>query len=228
MPPSAMMSCRSCGAPLSPDGGALFVVCRHCGGLERLSLGAHERPDAPRTERLRLERTPEGIRITYRWISQIDWLLALMSMVLLLPFALFASVLLIGSYRRQDTLLGTFATAALGLFVAYGLSRLARSTVFEVRRGELIVRRRPPLTRNLYFKGTEIQQLVSSQEAYVVQRQGHQQEYRAYGLSVVLKDGLRVKLQGHMPEAGDPLFIEQQVERALGLADRPLAGEIPR
>jgi hypothetical protein len=233
MPPSETMQCRSCGGPLSPDRFAALVACRHCGGVQAVTIGAHERPEAPRTERLTLERTPEGIRITHRWISPPDWILAVMGLIFLLPFAVMVTLAMFGSegtvapLGRSLRVLGTWIVAGCALFIAYGLARLARSTVFEVRERELVVRSRPSLTLSLYVKATEIQQLLTHQEVLVVGRHGGQ-DYHVYGLSVVLRDGQRVKLHGRMPEAGDPLFIEQQVERALGLADRPLAGEIPR
>ena len=38
----------------------------------------------------------------------------------------------------------------------------------------------------------------------------------------------RVTLLSNLPNADDALYVEQQVEKRLGIVDRPVEGEIPR
>jgi hypothetical protein len=132
------------------------------------------------------------------------------------------------SFRGGPALFVALLAIGMGLFIANGLLGFVKRTLIEAEGGWLTVRQRPfSWSREMSFKATEIEQLTSSQEAHHAGGPG-QREYRMYGLSAVPKGGQRVKLLGHLPEAADALFIEQRVETALGLVDRPTGGELSR
>jgi hypothetical protein len=149
--------------------------------------------------------------------------LALIGALLVPPTVM---VLVIATFEREPG--PVLLACAMGGVSLVTLGRLFQRTVVEVRGGELAWWTRPfTLSREVYLKAAQIDQLASVQEWHQAGRDAVTQ-YQMYGVSVFLKDGTRLKLARHLPEAGDALFLEQQIERALGLADRPVGGELPR
>ncbi len=45
---------------------------------------------------------------------------------------------------------------------------------------------------------------------------------------MVTRDGRKVKLTSDLESSEEALYLEQAIERALGIKDQPVRGEIPR
>ena len=50
----------------------------------------------------------------------------------------------------------------------------------------------------------------------------------SYEVYLITTDGKKQKLVGGLREPQQGLYIEQAIERYLGIEDRPVAGELPR
>jgi hypothetical protein len=116
---------------------------------------------------------------------------------------------------------------AVGVLLTYTvLAMYLNRTVLEISEGRLTVRHGPlPWPGNRALDVSEVEQLYC-QEKVSRNRQGAASS--TYTVSALLKGGRRVPLLDSLPRRDDALFVEQLVEKYLGIDDRPVGGELPR
>ncbi|HLL81650.1 MAG TPA: hypothetical protein VK420_03325, partial [Longimicrobium sp.] len=115
---------------------------------------------------------------------------------------------------------------AVGLFLAYfTVAMFVNTTEVVVADGVLTVRHGPvPWLGNRQIATGSLEQLYCEEHVSRT-RNGTTITYsvRARG-----KDGRMVKLVSGLPERAQALYIEQEIERHLGIADRAVAGQVRR
>jgi hypothetical protein len=111
---------------------------------------------------------------------------------------------------------------AVGIILPYlAAAFLMNETLIEVGQGELTVRHRPlPFPGNRTLKTRDVRQL------FCIERTGRKGGV-SYHVMAQLASDREMKLVSGLPGAREARFIEQRIERRLGLSHCAVSGEIP-
>jgi hypothetical protein len=226
-PPLVDLKCRNCGAALaatdiSPQLGA--ARCGHCRSLFALPAAAPAaipRPQAPLPPALSVRTEADTLVITRRWRSAAAWFL--------LFFAVFWNGFMVVWHGISLASGAWFMSAfglihtAVGLFLIYYVAALfVNSTVIRASRGGLSVKTGP-----LPWKGDCTLDASSATQFFCTEKihRGKNGSSTSYTVEVVLPGNQRRSLATGLPDPDQAIFIEQQLERHLGITDVPVAGE---
>jgi len=119
---------------------------------------------------------------------------------------------------------GLFAVIGL-LMTYYCLCCFVNSTTIRANQGELTVSHGPlPWFGGVLMPSSEVTQFYVSEQVH------HHKRSISYTYSVemFLRSGIRQKLVENLEDATQALYIEQQLEGHLKIADQRVAGELPR
>jgi hypothetical protein len=241
------LTCRSCGANLHADDvnmQAGIATCRYCDAVfafghaprnqanDALTIdGPRTRPTIDRPAGFTAEEDAYRFRITQRWLS---W-----KVIPLLVFALFWNGVVgfmitalfadffdgSGPDGFEAVFLPLFFIpfVLIGLGFLYGIAAtFINTTTVDVDDRELAVRHGPlPVTGNKTLPALDITQLYCKRHVSRT-KNGTSVSYR---LHAITQDGKDHKLLGNLSNQNHALYLEQQVERVLGLQDKAVAGE---
>ena len=219
--------CKNCQAVIDPaniDSERELASCQGCGRLMDLRRERAAPETGLRDFKKPRVRVPvdlpvgmsvasvagERLVIRRRWLRQKHWLM----------LVLFAAAGIYVAYLWAT--IGVSGWLVVGtLFVLswnYNLAAMfVNSTVVTANADAVTVRHGPlpsPFARNAYVERHEIGQLYSAKFGAL------------YAVLANLKSGRSSRLVQPLIKAEQALFIEQQLERALGLTDVPVAGEL--
>jgi hypothetical protein len=237
--PPAMqsMACAACGAPLRAedlDRRLDVVTCAHCHAVFDLSRrhdrkavigggdGNRERHPVPLPERFRSDSRGDRFRVSWTWRSPAAFML--------LVFAVAWWAFLVNWYSRAMSsgdlfaILFPIAHVAVGIGVAYrGLAGLLNTTHVEVERnGTLVVKHTPlPWWPAPRISASDLEQLYTTTKV----RSSKNGTTTTFELHAVLRDHKNRKLLAGLTSLDQALYLEQEIERHLGIRDRPVAGE---
>lgn len=248
------LKCGQCGAPfraadLHLDRG--IAVCSACGSVQRLpaSVGSGSSDDSellpapkplgdvPMPAAFMVEDNGHELTIRQRWFH---W-----ALLFLLFFAIAWDSFLVGWYWMLTSgpfggnagMPGPFkliffvfpvAHVAVGVGLTYFvLAGLLNLTVIRVADGMLSVRHGPiPWRGNLDLATDGIEQLYCQNKIHKSRNDdGHTTTSMQYEVHAVV-NGQKQKLLGGLHEADHALFVEQRLERFLGIEDRAVRGEM--
>jgi hypothetical protein len=114
------------------------------------------------------------------------------------------------------------AHVAVGLVLPYvALSVLMNSTFIEIVEGQLSVDHRP-----LPFPGRRRLRAADVRQLFCVERKSRKGAI-SYDVMARLTSDKEVRLVPGLPSEREARFIEQRIENRLGIANRPVAGELP-
>ena len=230
------LSCKKCGAPIDSKDihlGMGLARCSHCSTIFSLKKPAEsgmtgttstKRAPVAMPKNIEAFDTGTGLQLTYHWYSA--------KYIGMIVFTLFwngfmcvwhAISLSQGAYMMS--VFGLLHTA-IGIGVAYfTLAGFLNRTTVTAEMGMLTIRHAPlPWPGNKQLWDEQFEQLFSKEK---VSHSKNGTNY-SYEVHVALRDGEQVKLLGGLDKAEQALFIEQELERYLGIADKPVRGEIPR
>jgi len=228
------LKCPSCSSPFEESAFDLdhgLVRCSYCGTLTTLPSaikrppGLQERGPLALPTRMAIEPTPHGVRLVRKWFSPVVFFL--------IPFCVIWDGFLIVWYA---TAFSTGAPLAMTLFplihVAVGVgltyftvAMLINKTHISVERGEVIISHTPlPWFGYRRIPGVMIDQIY----AKIHITHGKNGPSTDYQLWLVNTAGKHEKLHANSLTQDQALYIEQQLEKALGIKDRAIAGELPR
>jgi len=193
-----------------------------------------ERPEVALPRGVRFEEQPDGLEIRVLWLSAralIDAAVIAVVVFVLVPMLFVDDSVLaqVGLPAVLHWLLGL-----VGLTFLYtGVARLINRTRFTVTRGILRVAHGPlwwPGKRRL--ASASIDQLYVREHVRVVTRRRkmgitHQRvrhEIHTWEVWLRRKDGETMKLLGRLGDSKQALYVEQRIERFLGIVDRPVEG----
>jgi hypothetical protein len=218
------LKCIACQAPIDPanvDAERDLATCGRCGRLMdlrkvRAASAPAPRPSGPRT-RPTMElptgmsvETGAGVVIRRRWLRSKHWFL----LFLFGPPAAYVAYLWTTIDASVWLVLGTLFVVSwnYNLVVAF-----VNSTVVSVDASRVVVRHGPlpsPFARGTSIAKSDIAQLYAAKYGAL------------FAVEAKLKSGKTQRLVWPLVAAEQALFIEQQVERALGLVDVAVAGEL--
>ncbi len=228
------IQCKNCGAPLERSDMAWelgVAKCSHCGsifGLEKFDSSVQATPivrhPVPMPDGITIEHPDGGLKITYRWFN--------VTYAFMLVFAIFWNVFTWG-WQGVSLVAGNLLFSAFGLFhvviglflLYYGLAGILNRTLVGVHQDRLIIHHEPlPWPGSKQLPATAIEQLYSKEKIH------HSKNGISitYEVSALTRDKTKEKLVGRLKELEQALYIEQEIERHLGIRDQPVRGEVPR
>ncbi|CAM2067636.1 hypothetical protein SCOR_19800 [Sulfidibacter corallicola] len=218
----ATVDCKRCSARILPEHLDLdrgIAHCASCGAVFSLEATL----DAAVTPGMDIRRSESGLSLTRRWYLPRHWLLMLLALVWNGFFLLW-----LARTPGFDPLLRLMAGVNLGFgfILFYGaLVFLVNRTSIEVDSGRLRLRHGPfPWRRGLSVEIAQIDQLYCSER--LVRRRGR--AFPVYQVNIFLNNGERRLLLREIYDVNQALYVENQIERFLGIQDRPILGEVKK
>lgn len=235
--------CPKCGKPVPADHVELSTMVAKCPACHTVFRFAHaleaDVPDAiapagavpfdgtavPRPSTIQVQDDGTNLRLTYRWFRPVIILLAILCLFWIVPALIFFAG---ASMSRAPCFLLSMSGlhVASGLALAYyTLTQFVNSTTVDVTAGRLRIQHGPlPL---LGPQDVDVRQLEQLYCKEVVHR-GRGAPAVRYTLFARTRSGRSIKLVQRLPDAEEALFLEQQIERRLGIQDRTVRGELRR
>lgn len=237
-----LLSCEACDAPLKAEDVDLqrgIATCRYCKAVMHLDAlsatsGAPVAAESGFTKRRAIGR-PAGItvedwsgelRIVRRWFTPMAFALVFFC-IAWDAFLIFWYTMAVGNGAPWIFKVFPVAHVAVGIGLTYlTIALFVNRTVITVQSGQLGIRHGPlPWIGNQTLDATRISQIYCKEHRGNSQNGGSQITYR---LHAVTTDGRNLKLLSGLSDEEQALYIEQQLEDHLGIADRPVADELPR
>ncbi len=234
------LSCEMCHAALRPEDVRLdlaVATCHACNAVLDLSsrkgreLAAPAqararlvRAKAPQPPVFRVEEDASGVRISWRWLSFIHAFLVFFC----IGWDSFLFVWYGIALKMEDTplLMIVFPVAhvAAGIGLTYyTLTGFVNRTSIDASRNHLSIRHGPlPLRANIELQGRQLVQIYGVEN--ITKSDG--QESRSYDLVAQDREGRAVKLLSSLKDKDQVLFLEQTLERCMGIEDAPVDGEV--
>jgi hypothetical protein len=234
------ISCEVCHSPLRAEDVRLDLAvarCHACNAVYDLSgrkgktLAPHQerprpvvRPKAALPSRFKVDEDGIHTRISWRWFG--------LQHLFLIFFCIAWDSFLVTWYgialTQEDTpiimIIFPIAHLAVGVGLSYyTLTGLVNRTRVEVSRNELTIRHGPlPWRGNLDLPGRQLTQLYGEEIAST----NKGTTTYTYNLLAVDRTGRKVTLLTGLTEKDQVLYLEQTLERRLGIEDAPVDGEV--
>jgi hypothetical protein len=234
------LTCNMCRAPVTAGGDDLsrgITRCLHCGtvfhlaGRKGAELGVKDvqprrlaRAKLPK--KFQVEEEPGLVRISWRWFTP--------SLLFLTFFCIvwdgFLLLWYTAAFAFPDIPLMFKVFPLLHVAVGVGLTYrviagFVNSTRVEVTRRSLSIQHGPMRwKRNRTIQGSDLKQLFCKQK---VHRTNDTETY-TYELLAFTRDGQTLTLLDSLEEPRQALYLEEQLERRLGIDNEPVEGELDR
>jgi hypothetical protein len=249
------VSCKRCQAAIPAEDvnvehvERMVAKCRACNAvfdfsdqLEGALPAARTRGKVPLPERMRVVHgatsdarlasyrssagAPTEVTIEWRWFHPSRHLFMLLFAICWNAFLVFWYTTAFSGSGPWLVYVFPLGHVAVGVGIGYGaLAGLLNKTTVAVSGRELIVRHGPlPWRGNHRIPASEVLQF------YAVEKEdrGKNGVTLTYGVKAVMNGGRELSLVTKLTESGQALYLEQALETALGIADAPVAGELPR
>lgn len=231
------VKCKSCHEYVDSaniDLARSIAKCDHCGEIfncaDQLKVVASSgssfpsRPEISLPKNFKVEYVNGGLRITRRWVGG--------AVFGLLVFCVFWDGFMIVWYTvaimQKQWGMAAFGTihALIGVGITYGvICEFVNRTEILITQGKIQIQHVPlPTFKAKEFDIGQIAQLYTKQEI----SQGRNSTSIRYDVRMKTRDGKDQKLITNLSEQEHGLYIEQQIERYLGISDTPVQGEAER
>jgi hypothetical protein len=223
------LKCPNCGSELQPDDVFPQIAaarCRHCDTLFAIPAGFTKvelirRPEVTLPARFQISHDIENLVIRRRWYSPIAFVLLFFAifwngfMVVWHGIALGSGMWIMSAFGLIHTAVG------LGL-IYFVLAIFLNSTVITANKFQLSVSVGPlPWKGNRRIDSSQVRQLFCKEK--ISRRKNGTSS--SYSVEAVMQDNSRQTLANGFANADEALFVEQQLEKHLGLADIKVEGE---
>lgn len=227
------ITCKRCGVRIPAEDvniDSMAAKCRSCNAVfsiaDQLALPGGPAPaprgEVPLPERFVVERPGGALRVSWRWFTPAAFIFA--------AFGLFWSVFIC-------VWIATVLTAGAGAFALFGgihaivgavlvytaAAMFLNTTSVEASYGSVAVRHGPlPWPGNLSLPTDGLRQIYGLERL----RRSRRNTSTTYDLQAVKADGAAVALIRGLTSAEQALYLEQEIERFLGIKDSPVPGEL--
>ncbi len=234
------ISCPACGREVDAEYVDLergIAKCTGCdnvfsfgdkGGSSFLSL---ERPNIEMPKNFQIDNGFEGFVIRRKWIGPEVYILIFVCLLWDVPL-----IFLILSVKTFPFVMLPHLIIGVGLTYVV-LAHLFNTTTITINCDAISVRHAPvPAFGEKTIARAGIQQVYSKKTIispgwYALQYHPYwlnSYPYKTCGVNVIVNGGGDIKLIGGFCRKEDALFIEQQIEKYLGISNAPVPGELPR
>lgn len=231
------LKCPNCAAPLRSDDLNLstgIIKCGHCAVLSTIpgsapgtpAQGFCPRAEVPQPPGITVEETAHGTELKRRWFSAVVFFL--------IPFCIAWDGFLVFWYSMAfgdhdaPWIMKVFPIGhvAVGIGLTYYVAAtLVNFTSIRAWSGRLTVAHSPvPWPGSVDLDSALISQLFCKE----VSRNNKNGQTFHYEVWAVLHDSTTKKVAGAGLTLEQALFIEQKLERSLGIEDKPVPGEVSR
>jgi len=227
--------CRQCGAPIKSNNinlDNLMAKCDECNAVfsfadmyDDVSSKKEKRDqvlmDIPMPDGINIDNSGSRLLIRRNWFH---W-----SMLFLGGFAVVWNGMIWGFFIPNFSRFDDAPTFFMVPFVLVGVylivhvvSSLVNHTDIEVDVQAVQIAHKPIPFPGRYIDCANIDQLYTKRNVH----RGENSTTYTYSLHVVTADGKNQKLIGNLQNSDQALFIEQEIERFLGIENRPVRGEM--
>ncbi|MBX3741388.1 MAG: hypothetical protein KF712_10385 [Akkermansiaceae bacterium] len=222
------LKCNNCGSQLKPEDISPQLSaarCHHCNALFALPAAAGGRtigrPDVALPRGMSIEERMDGLTITRRWLEAKVWFLLFFA-VFWNGFMIVWNVISLSQGIWMMSVFGLLHTG-VGLFLIYlVLAMFLNTTTVKVTYDAVETRSGP-----LPWKGNKTIPKHEVEQFYCTEKVQHSKNGSSvtYKVEAVLKGNRRETLVQGITHHDQALYIEQQLERHLGIRDVSVAGE---
>lgn len=230
------LDCPSCRTPLHAKDVRLdlaLATCQACGEVHDLSGRkasaslSPAKPPRPRIKqpgRFRLETSDENTRISWRWLSPKHLFMILFCMAWDGFLVVWYGIALHVKDPPIPMLVFPLVHVAIGVGLTYStLAGLLNRTRIEVSRHLLTIRHGPlPWKGNQTLNGRQLKQLYVEESVRSLKRNAQV----GYHVMALDQGGNKVRLLSNLEDKDHALFLEQELERHLGIEDAPVRGAL--
>lgn len=244
------IDCPSCGARIPAEDmhlASMAARCRECHAfvdLRALTQSAVQLPVDPATgrvdwgdprlaplpvpqpARITIERHGADLRISRRWFTFKHVFMAFFCVMWNGMLGFFFVTALASGAELSALFLFPLLHVAVGIGLAYAtVAGFVNSTVLAVERGHLTVRHGPlPWMGNRDLSTSQIKQLFCEQKI-TNSRNGRSV---TYSVKAMTRNDTAVKLVSGLHAHDEALYVEQEIEKHLGIADQRVTSEMHR
>ena len=226
--------CPSCGGKTSFKNDINRVVCQYCGNETVFHLDQptplkpmewfRTRPRQPQPNNVKIRKQGRSLELSWRWFS---WKYFPMAFFCIAwdSFLIFWYSMAFGTNAPWIFKVFPIAHLAVGIGLTYGtLAGFLNTTSVRINEREFTIQHDPvPWGGEVRLPIGELKQF------YCLRRESKNSEgATSYQLAAVRKDGRELKLISNLDSPDIGLFMEQQIESWLRIADAPVADELPR
>ncbi len=240
-----VFKCKACAAVLDKadlDMATGIATCQHCRAVmsfakelqkpepsytpPQVEPARKNKGPVGRPEKLSIEDSPTRLRISWRWFKPHHFFL--------LFFAIAWNAFLVGWYVMGSQMPGPAAMkliffvfpivhVAVGVGIGYSaITGFLNRTTVEVRSHQLRIYHSPlPWKGGRDLRRDQVQQLFVRDKV----RATKQGSFQVYELKARLTDGRNITLIPAETEIDKLLYLEQQIEKRLGISDEAMPGE---
>ncbi|MBL9134729.1 MAG: hypothetical protein JNK85_02625 [Verrucomicrobiales bacterium] len=229
-----LLKCPACGSALEAkdlDQNRGIAKCGHCGALMSIAAppradGFRARPEVLLPPALHTIELPDGLEIRRRWFTPAVIFLVIFC-VAWDGFLLFWYGIALKAGAPLIMSLFPLVHVAVGAVLTYSMvASIFNTTRVRLTWKGLSISHSPvPWPGNRTISREEVGQLYCRR---VVNRNQDRGATTRYEVWMCDTNGKSRKLLGAGLDEQQALFLEQRIERALGIVDRPVAGEIER
>lgn len=233
------MSCEVCHTPLRAEDVRLDLAvakCHSCTAVYDLSgrkarglsvqvKGKAIRPKVALPSKFKVEEDGLTTRLSWRWFNPATHLFLAFFCIAWDSFL----VMWYGiAFTAEDAplimIIFPIAHVAVGVGLTYStLTGFVNRTRVEVSRNQLTIRHGPlPWRGNMDLPGRQLTQLYGEE----VTRTSKGNTSYTYDLLALDREGKKVKLLSGLTDKDQVLYLEQTLERRLGIEDAPVEGEL--
>lgn len=239
------LSCPSCGGPIPASDVNIqqaIAKCSRCDTVFRIDQQLppvkelREQPDVPLPKRFRVDDLGTELVISWSWFSPAIFFLLFFCIFWDGFLVVWYSIVLglglggLGGEKGPSGWPLLFMAIFPVLHVAVGvgltyfvLASFVNRTTVRVDRGELTIRHGPvPFPGNKTLLTSDLTQFYCSETVHNHRRSSSV----SYELNAVHTDGSKVKLLSGLTELDQGLFLEQRLERFLGIENERVPGEV--
>ena len=232
------LNCADCQAPIKSTDMNLermLATCASCHSIfsfadrfptaSSLRMAGAERPEVPRPSSVQVVGTGKGLSLTSSWFN--------LGLIPLVFFCIAWDSFLINWYAMALTGKGPWIMVvfpivhvAVGVGLTYScIAGFLNTTRIDIQRDSLTVSHGP-----VPWRGNRVIPALSLDQLYCKEKISNNRNgvRHTYSVMAVTKNGETLELLSGIEEQEKALFIEQQVERHLGITDRPMPGELAR
>jgi len=224
--------CTNCGAQIKSENinvDALIAKCMYCDTVFSFAdqfPDAHEehgyvRPEVPMPKGIEMTTAGYGLDITRRWFS--------VGAIALTVFCVFWDGFMAVWYTiaivQKQWAMAAFGTihGLVGVFITYlAVAMYVNRTTIHVERGLLQVQHGP-----MKWPGNRMLDTNDLEQLYCKQVITHSKNgtHTSYQLRAKTRNAEDINLLSSIDQPEQVLFLEQEIERFLGIADRAVQGE---
>ena len=231
---SITLVCPSCGGKTNFKHSTNRMVCQYCGNEHIFKLDQptplkpmewfRSRPNQPQPGNVRVNRQDDSLELYWRWFS-VKYIPLAFFCVAWDSFLVFWYGMAFGSHAPWIFIVFPIAHLAVGVGLTYTtLAGLLNTTRVRIDEREFSVQHGP-----LLWPGEVHRPVQELSQLFCRRKPSRSSQGSAnYELAAVLQDGRELSLLSNLDSPDIGLFMEQQIEGWLHIADEPVANELPR